>query len=142
MPNDAGTSRMNNESGNYLSDLSNSAIKAGVTGATIGAIIFGHITESSCRGCPPEDQGLVAGRLFFTLLAIDLVPILVYALAIRRRRSLNVWGLAFLGLSAAPWLLGVLANEVFLMLVYLGYPILLVGSIVVAVNDYLVDRSK
>ena len=99
------------------------------------AIIAGHIHESSCPDCPIGDRGLVANGTFFTLLAVDLIPAVIFVVGIRRRKTLRLWGFLLLGLSTLPWTLGVLVQEVFLLLAYLGYPILLVGCTWGAIAD-------
>lgn len=125
-----------------MANLSDRTIRAGITALTVAAMVFGHISEASCPECPLEDRGLVANGLFFGLLAIDLVPSLIYLVGMKSRRSLIGWGLALLGLSAVPWILGILVNEVFLLLVYLSYPVLLVGILVMTVKEHLPERSN
>ena len=92
------------------------------------------VRASSCNECGPELQGLVPNNLFFSLLAVDLLPALIYVLGTRRWNTTRLWGLLLVSVSGLPWLLSLL-NEVFALIAILGYPVLLVGCSVAAVKD-------
>jgi hypothetical protein len=94
----------------------------------------GHVRASSCPGCPPEQRGLVANGLFFSLLAIDLLPALIYVFGVRSWKRVRFWGVALILLSGLPWLLD-LVNEQFVAIAFVGYPVLFIGCSVAALKD-------
>ncbi|MEX0789878.1 MAG: hypothetical protein WD178_03790 [Actinomycetota bacterium] len=109
-------------------------VRLGAFAVTAGAMTAGHVRESSCPGCPVEYQGLVANGLFFTILAIDLLPACIYLIGVRRWRTLVIWGSALVALSALPWMLSYL-HESFMAVAFVGYPVLLIGCLVGVVRD-------
>lgn len=110
------------------------AVRLGAFALTATVLSLGHVRESSCHECPVQYRGLVANRPFYTLLAIDLLPAVIYVLGARRWKTVVLWGAALMILSALPWLLSYL-HEIYMAIAFIGYPVLLIGCSVAVIKD-------
>jgi hypothetical protein len=58
----------------------------------------------------------------------------IYLIGVRRWRTLVTWGSALIAFSALPWMLSYL-HESFVLIAFVGYPVLLIGCLVGVVQD-------